>query len=110
LDPQPILLQELIVDNDTATVATISDASAMKDLLWSTFTLSNPLQSRVEYTFVLANGTAGDLDYTSHKRSCNRTCRLLLQERYRYQQQDNIDEADENFSVLLEQLLLQELL
>jgi hypothetical protein len=52
-----------INDNDNEPVA-IAPASATEgsDVVFN-FTLSNPSAIGIDYTFVLANGTAGDLDY-----------------------------------------------
>ncbi|MGS0747455.1 Calx-beta domain-containing protein, partial [Halpernia sp. GG3] len=60
------LLVPIIDNNNAPTVATIAPASATEgtDAVFS-FTLSNPSDQAITYTFVLTNGTAGSADYTT---------------------------------------------
>ncbi|MFV8357801.1 gliding motility-associated C-terminal domain-containing protein, partial [Flavobacterium sp. XS1P32] len=90
-----------IIDNNNApTVATIAPASATEgDAVVFNFTLSNPSDQAITYTFVLTNGTAGSADYTTTNVFATVPAGATTGTVSVQTTLDTIDEVDETFNI-----------
>ncbi len=91
----------IIVDNDNLSVIVDDATTAEGNVITFPVTLSNPISTPITLTFVLTNGTAGDLDYTTTPVTITIPANTTTSSFNVQTTSDNIDESSETFNVAI---------